>query len=200
MVNLGIAISTLLLVGSDVPGTQLALRTTARVSFVWFMLAFVAAPLQQLWSSRLSAWLVRRRRALGVTFGLSMAIHVSFILRLFALHTPERPPMVTDADFLIGIPGLLLVAALTVTSLGALRRRLRPTTWKRLHRTGIWVVWSIFLACLIDSVGRKSTSHPLLAYHLFIATLLLGLGLRIAAHRRAIAQRSQPSVAARGSY
>ena len=83
-----------------------------------------------------------------------------------------------------GIPGLLLVAAMTVTSLDALRRRLDPTAWKRLHTTGLWVVWSIFFLCLIDSVGRKATDHPVLMYHLFIAVLLLGLGLRVSAARR----------------
>ncbi len=170
--------------GTDSDGTELALRMTARASFVWFMLAFVAAPLHQLRASPVSAWLVRHRRALGVTFGLSMAIHVGFILRLFVLHAPDRPPMVTDADFFIGIPGLLLVATLTVTSLDALKRRLGPIAWHRLHTTGIWVVWSIFFLCLVDSVGRKTTNHPFLAYYAFIAVLLGGLALRIAAWRR----------------
>ena len=95
--------------------------------------------------------------------------------------------MVTEADFWIGVPGLLLVALLTITSARRLRRRLGPVIWGRLHRTGIWFVWGIFFACLIDSVGRKATDHPLSAYYLFIAVLLAGLGLRIAAQRRRIA-------------
>jgi methionine sulfoxide reductase heme-binding subunit len=184
LLNAAIAGSLLLAVGTDSDGTQLALRTTARVSFVWFMLAFVASPLQQLRPCRFSAWLVAHRRALGVTFGLSMAIHVCFILRLFALHAPARPPMVTDADFLIGIPGLMLVALLTITSLDALKRRLGSPAWQRLHTTGIWVVWAIFFLCLVDSVGRKSTAHPLLAYYTFIAALLLAMGMRVAAAAR----------------
>ena len=184
-----IAALLFLYAGSDVESTQLALRTTARMSFVWFMLAFVASPLHELLPGRASAWLVRRRRALGVTFGLSMTMHVGLILRLFALHAHARPPMVTDADFLVGIPGLVLVGVMTVTSLDALRRRLGPTVWKRLHTTGIWVVWSIFFLCLVDSVGRKATDHPVLAYHLFIAVLLSGLALRALAarQRRALA-------------
>lgn len=184
LVNAALAAALLLIVGTDSEGTELALRTTARVSFVWFILAFIASPLDQLRPSRLSAWLVRRRRALGVVFGLSMAIHVGFILRLFALHAPTRPPMVTDADFFIGIPGLVMVALLTVTSAHALRDRLGAIAWKRLHTAGIWVVWSIFFLCLVDSVGRKATNHPVLAYYAFIAVLLLALSLRIAAARR----------------
>ena len=183
LVNGGLAASLLLLAGSGIAGTELALRTTARVSFVWFMLAFVASPLQQLRPSRVSEWLVRRRRALGVIFGLSMSIHVGFILRLFALHAPARPPMVTDADFFIGIPGLVMVALLTITSAAAAKRRLGPAAWQRLHTTGIWVVWLIFFLCLVDSVGRKTTMHPVLAYYAFITVLLLGLSLRILAAR-----------------
>ena len=185
--NATIALGLFAIAGTDSAGTELALRTTARVSFVWFMLAFLASPLAVLWPGRFPAWLVRRRRAIGVIFGLSMSIHVLCILRLFRLHAPERPPMVTDADFLIGVPGLVLVALLTITSARSLRRRLGPVAWGRLHRSGIWFVWGIFFACLIDSVGRKETDHPVSAYYLFIAVLLGGLALRIAAARRRIA-------------
>lgn len=190
LVNASLAGSLLLLAGADIAGTELALRTTARVSFVWFMLAFIASPLQQLRPSRVGAWLLSRRRALGVVFGLSMSIHVGFILRLFALHAPARPPMVTDADFFIGIPGLVMVALLTITSVEALKQRLGPIAWQRLHTTGIWVVWAIFFLCLVDSVGRKTTAHPVLAYHTFIAVLLLGMGLRVLAARR---RRASPT-------
>ncbi|HVN84590.1 MAG TPA: hypothetical protein VMW17_07075 [Candidatus Binatia bacterium] len=181
LLNGTIAGALVLLAGSDSSGTELALRTTARLSFAWFMLAFIASPLQQLRLSRASAWLLSRRRAFGVIFGFSMAIHVGFILRLFVLHAPSRPPMVTDADFFIGIPGLILVALLTITSVDALQRRLSPIAWQRLHTTGIWVVWAIFFLCLIDSVGRKNTEHPVLAYYTFIAVLLAGMGLRLTA-------------------
>ncbi len=188
LVNASLAGALLLLAGSDSAATELALRTTARVSFVWFMLAFVASPLQQFRASRVTDWLMRRRRAFGVIFGLSMSIHVGFILRLYALHAPARPPMVTDADFFIGIPGLVLVALLTITSVQALKQRLGPIAWQRLHTTGIWVVWAIFFLCLVDSVGRKSTAHPVLAYYAFIAVLLAGMALRVfVASRRSAA-------------
>jgi hypothetical protein len=187
--NLTLAVALLLFAGSDSAGTELALRTTARVSFAWFMLVFVAAPLHQLHPSRVSAWLMHRRRALGVTFGLSMSIHVGFILRLYELHTPTRPPMVTEADFFIGIPGLVLVALLTLTSLESLKQWLGLVAWQRLHTTGIWVVWAIFFLCLVDSVGRKTTNHPILAYYTFIAVLVFGMGLRLFAARRRVAVR-----------
>ena len=183
--------------GTAREGTQLALRMTARVSFAWFMLAFLASPLHALRPSDATRRLLRWRRALGITFGLSMAIHVAFILRLFLLYSPERPPMVTDADFLVGIPGLLLVAAMTATSAEALRRTLDPVAWKRLHVVGLWGAWAIFFLCLVDSVGRKETNHPILAYGVFIAVLLAGAGLRLAARVRRPGGPGEPAIAVR---
>jgi hypothetical protein len=43
LVNASLACALLLLAGADTAATELALRTTARVSFVWFMLVFVAS-------------------------------------------------------------------------------------------------------------------------------------------------------------
>jgi DMSO/TMAO reductase YedYZ heme-binding membrane subunit len=167
--------------GWDADGTEIALRSTARVSLVYFLLAFVASPMDRVWPGRASRLLLRYRRALGVVFGLSMSIHVLCILRLFRLYAPIRPPMVTLADFFIGIPGLILVGLMTITSLDALHRRLGPRRWGRLHRTGLWVVWAIFFLCLVDSVGRKASRHPALEYYPFIAALGLALLLRLAA-------------------
>lgn len=183
LLNATLALVMISIAGADRDGTELALRMTARVSFVWFMAAFLASPLRRLWPSRVTARLLQWRRALGITFGLSMAIHVAFILRLYALHAPERPPMVTEADFLVGIPGLVLVGLLTLTSSDAIKRRLGATRWRQLHRTGIWVVWAIFFLCLIDSVGRKTTEHPVLAYYSFIAVLLVSAALRLYVRR-----------------
>jgi DMSO/TMAO reductase YedYZ heme-binding membrane subunit len=193
---LSCTVAGLILATGDDPreATRLALRTTARLSFVYFMIAFVATPLARLRPGDATRWLVRRRRAFGVAFGASMTIHVGCIARLYYLHAPERPPMVTDADFFIGVPGLVLVALMTITSFIAVRRRMTPRTWQRLHRTGLWVVWAIFFLCLVDSAGRKETDHPVIAYYAFIAALLAGLSLRVAAER---ISRRQPTPALR---
>ena len=189
-------VAGLILASGDDPreATRLALRTTARLSFVYFMLAFVATPRARLRPSDATRWLVRRRRALGVAFGASMTIHVGCIARLYSLYAPDRPPMVTEADFFVGVPGLVLVALMTFTSFRVVRRRMTPALWHRLHRTGLWVVWSIFFLCLVDSVGRKETDHPVTAYYAFIAVLLAGLSLRGAAER---VSRRQPTPALR---
>lgn len=186
---LGLAVAACILVAGDADreATRLALRATARVSLAYFVLAFTASPLARLRPAPWSRWFLRRRRAFGVAFGATMTVHVGCLLRLYALYAPERPPMVTDADFLIGVPGLALVALMTATSLVAVRRRIADVHWRRLHRTGLWVVWAVFLLCLVDSAGRKETSHPLLGYWAFVGVLLA------AAVLRAVAWRSGPT-------
>ena len=186
LANAALATGVCALAGTDAHGTELALRTTARVSMVCFLLAFLATPLHRLRPGAASRFLLRYRRAFGVVFGLSMSIHVLCIVRLFRLFAPVRPPMVTDADFFIGIPGLVLVALMTVTSLYALRRRLGPIRWGRLHRTGLWVVWAIFFLCLVDSVGRKASQHPVLEYYSFIGVLVAACVTRMASARASI--------------
>ena len=183
--SLALAAALLVAGGAGKEATRLALRATARLSFVYFIVAFVASPLARVWPGPVARWLVRRRRAFGVAFAGSMSVHVGCILRLYWLYAPERPPMVTDADFAIGIPGLVLVALMAVTSLVAVRRRMAPAHWRRLHGTGIYVVWSIFFLCLVDSVSRKETDHPVAAYLVFIAVLLGAMALRLASRRRA---------------
>lgn len=73
---------------------------------------------------------------------------------------------------------------MTVTSLVAVRRRLAPARWRRLHTVGIYAVWLIFFLCLIDSVGRKETAHPVLGYYVFVGVLLSALALRLVAWRQ----------------
>ena len=59
-----------------------------------------------------------------------------------------------------------------------------PVAWRRLHTIGIYAVWSIFFLCLIDSVGRKETAHPVLGYHSFVGVLLGAMALRLVAWRQ----------------
>jgi sulfoxide reductase heme-binding subunit YedZ len=196
--GLTVAAAIMIVGGGDRDATRLALRATARVSFVYFVLAFVAAPLARLHPTTWTRWLLRHRRAFGIAFGATMSVHVGCILRLYALYLPERPPMVTDADFLIGVPGLVLVGLMTTTSAVAVRRRMAAAAWRRLHRVGIWVVWSIFFLCLVDSVGRKETAHPVLGYWAFVTVLLAALGVRFAAWRRTAPAASTDAPAAVG--
>lgn len=86
VVNAAVAILVLGRFGAGADGTELALRTTARVSLLWFVAAYAARPLHDLFPGGLAASLLRWRRACGVVFGLSMSMHVGAWRR----RAPER--------------------------------------------------------------------------------------------------------------
>lgn len=159
--------------------TREALRGSARVAFVLFLLAFVARPLDDLMPSGFSAWLMETRKTIGVSFALAMGIHLGLIVWLFVLSAPDIPDAVTMADFLIGAPVLLLVFIMGATSAGALRRAMGPQPWNRLHIVGLYLVWLVFMLCLTDSMGRKSPPYPASDYAPFIVLLVLAMGLRL---------------------
>lgn len=141
-------------------GLRQALRATARVSLPLFALVYLASPLHRLWPSDFSRWILRHRATLGVCFGLSISVHIVLILSLFIHDSGTIPAGITDADFLIGLPGLVLVAAMVVTSAQTIRRAMPARAWAALHRTGLHLVWFIYTACLIDSFSHKSPPYP----------------------------------------
>jgi sulfoxide reductase heme-binding subunit YedZ len=175
-----LAAAALLQEGAGEPGTQTALRWTARCALMLFALTFVASPLYTLWPGRLTGRLRDHRQLLGVSFGLSMSIHLALILWLYWVSN-FAPAEVRPVDLVIGGSGLLLIGAMLVTSLGRIRMAMPAPWWKRLHRGGLYFVWFVFFACLSTSMVEKSTELLPLRYVLFLALLLGILVLRVAA-------------------
>ncbi len=174
-----VAAVILMVNGADSDGVRMALRATARIAWVLFIAAFVARPMAQLVPRPATQWLIRQRSLIGVCFGLCLLIHVALIVRLVVLAQPGWPTSIGDADIYIGIPGLVFVLAMVVTSHRHVRAAMRPAHWRLLHRVGLYLVWFIFLACLIDSMNRKAALHPAVQYLPFIAVTLAALGIRL---------------------
>src|SRR3954463_14786011 len=59
---------------------RVALRITARASFVLFVAAFTASAAHRLWPGRFTRWQRRNRRYLGLAFAASHAIHAAAIV------------------------------------------------------------------------------------------------------------------------
>jgi methionine sulfoxide reductase heme-binding subunit len=171
----------LLNLGAENHGIREALRATARLSLVLFALAYIARPLHQLQPSDFSRWLLRNRATIGVCFGLCLSSHIFLILWLFVLQAPAIPNGVGPADFFIGIPGLVVVVMMAITSAKKVRRAMPPVWWNRLHRYGIHLVWFIYTACLIESFTAKSPPNPAWHYLPLIGILIAIFALRVGA-------------------
>jgi hypothetical protein len=169
-------------IGADpVQDLQLATRYTARASFLLFLAAFGASTLHRLARTSWSAWLLERRRGLGLAFAVAHLIHLGFIVSYLTVSkTPA--PMVT---VWLGGAGYVAVVLMAATSSDWAVRTLGPATWRRLHAIGGWYVWLVFLA----SYAKRSPTQP--AFSAAVAALLL-----IAVAKVVLARSTTPRTAA----
>jgi hypothetical protein len=85
---IAMTVLNLVSVGLDVEGARAVIRATARTSVLLFCAAFTASSLAQLWKSPATRWMIRNRRYLGVSFGVSHAIHYVAVAA-FAILDPD---------------------------------------------------------------------------------------------------------------
>lgn len=153
-------------------GSSLALRVTARWSFLLFWLAYVGRPLEQLFGSLFRA-LARRRRELGLAFASSMIVHVCLVIWLFYI---SAGPGGTMALFWSGIVVTYLLALLSFP----IFRKVCPTFFL----PGLFTIGTDFIAyvfatdfILSQLDGLAFMKH--LSYLPFALMLVCGVTLRL---------------------
>jgi DMSO/TMAO reductase YedYZ heme-binding membrane subunit len=167
--------------GTGEEGLRAWIRWTARTSLLLFLATFVASSLRRLWRAPASAWLLRNRRYVGLSFAVSHALHLVGILALAA-----TVPAATFAPLTVAGGGLgyAFVAAMAATSSDAAVRRLGARRWRLLHRTGSWVIFVIFAQSYLPAPFANPAYAPL---GLAVAA---ALALRVAAWWRGRAARA----------
>ncbi len=175
------ALSALLLavygLGDD--GYHAVIRHTAQTSFVLFLAAYYASSLRVFWRSDWSKWLLANRRYLGVSYAVSHTYHLGFIAWLTATSTAFRDD-VSLVTIIGGGMAYVLMYLMVLTSFDRTAAALGRRNWVRLHKVGIHYNWAIFF----NSYFSRALA-PSLFYAPFALALLVGLGLRIAAWKRA---------------
>src|SRR5262245_16463819 len=68
--------------GTGEAGLRLAIRLSTRESLALFVAVFAARPLNALSPGPATKWLLRNRRALGVSLAVSQALHLGYIVAL----------------------------------------------------------------------------------------------------------------------
>ncbi|MCI0586161.1 MAG: hypothetical protein L0323_04905 [Planctomycetes bacterium] len=122
----------------------LAVRWTARTSVALFSLAFLASSLHRAWPSRTSAWLLRNRRQVGVSFAAS---HLTHLLVLLAYCGWTMQGLLAAAGLptlILGGVGYAFLLAMTATSFDRTAAWLGPARWRRLHTAGVYYLWLVF--------------------------------------------------------
>jgi hypothetical protein len=171
----------------------MALRATARWSFLWFCLATYGGALATLFGSAFQA-LANRSRDFGLAFAAAQLVHVA--LALWLLHSSPDPfPRLQLVIFSIGV---FWTYALAVFSLsGTLSGWLGPALWKNARTLGVEY---IAFAYAFEFGGRILDGNRANAVHYFplFAAAVGGPLLRIGAsikrrHNRQTAPRLLPN-------
>lgn len=164
-------------------GTQLFTRYTARVSFLMFLLVFVARPVFVLWPSPTTVAMVRQRRHFGLAFGLAHGIHLLGIISYLWIIGS-----VLEASDAVPAFGYLMVGLMAITSNNWSVRTL-GRGWKVLHKFGLYVIFAIFFLAYAgrlfgayDDVPEAAVAMGAKAiYAGLFALAVIALGLRVAA-------------------
>jgi hypothetical protein len=162
-------------------------RVTARVALVIFVAAYAASPLRRVWRASPSAWLLRNRRFVGLSFAVAHAFHALAILSLVVLLGSgfEYDPVSLAG----GGAAYLFVALMAATSSDRAVAALGPSRWRALHRAGLHTIWFVFAVTELPT-ALDSPLHFLLAGLLVAAA---GLRAAVAISRRRASSAPSPA-------
>jgi hypothetical protein len=165
----------------------MALRATARWSFLCFCLATYGGALTTLFGSTFQA-LASKGRDLGLAFAAAHTVHIALVVWLLYIST-DPFPRVSLIVFSIGVFFVYLLAVISLSS--ALSARLGPRRWKNLRSIGVEY---IAFAYAFEFGGRILDGNLANAIHYFplFAAAVAGPLLRIAASikRRSTAEKT----------
>jgi methionine sulfoxide reductase heme-binding subunit len=159
-------------------GLRLSIRLTARTSLVLFLLAFTAAAIAKRWPNRWTAWQLRNRRYLGLSFATSHLLHAIVLVALLNWRPDVFWQLTQIFNIVSGSIAYAFIVMMATTSTNWTARRVGPVWWRRLHVTGSWYVWIVFMVAF----GKRIPAHP--EYALAIVLLGAAAVLRLTAHRR----------------
>ena len=171
--------------GFDEASLRSVIRFTARVSLIFFLLAFVASAAHQLWRAPLTAWMRRNRRYLGLTFAYSHLVHAVAIYAAWRLASPaDAAEIATRSMLIFGGIGYLCILLMSATSFDGAVRALGFARWRMLHLICGHYLWFQFLIAF----GKRVPDQP--AYAGFIALIAAAMAIRIAGKRVNVAQQA----------
>jgi hypothetical protein len=174
VIAFALAAGVLIIFGVGERGTAIALRATARWSFLLFWFAYVGGSIAWLCGPRFDA-LARRGRELGLAYASAQLVHVGLVLWIIHIATGPSGAMVF---FWVGIFCTYLLA---LFSLPRLRDALGPRLWRMFRTIALEYIAIAFAADFIvgplhaDGLGKF---RPL--YLPFALMLVVGAGLRVA--------------------
>lgn len=164
----------LLIRGIDEQSMRVAIRATARTSCIIFVSAFAASGLQRIQSNKVTVWLVRNRRYLGISLAVSHAFHAIAIVGLIVVTSGSAYKSDPGGNL-----GYLFIIAMTVTSFNSTASWLGERAWKILHVVGMYYLWLAFTYAFSIKL-----EHSKFIYLPFLILLVLALIVRFIGRSR----------------
>ncbi|MDH3748066.1 MAG: hypothetical protein OER97_07635 [Gammaproteobacteria bacterium] len=131
---------------------NMLLRLTARISFMIYLVVFVARPMRELFANITTKWLLRERRSLGIAFAAMHTVHLGLIAYRFnTIPGLDYEP----SNSIVGGTAYALLYLMLITSFDAPARALGPKSWKRLHKIGLYYIGLIFVSTLLPDPGDE---------------------------------------------
>ncbi|HYD86420.1 MAG TPA: hypothetical protein VEA80_02995 [Vitreimonas sp.] len=137
--------------GWTAEGAGAAARYTARFSFPLFVAAWSASALATLWPGGWRSVMLRRRRAIGLSFAAAHFVHLAALLVVVLIFGAE-PKATTIYG---GGAGYVFVALMALTSNDWSVRTLGPRNWKTLHTVGGLAIALIFTVSYLGRLDAK---------------------------------------------
>jgi methionine sulfoxide reductase heme-binding subunit len=153
-------------------GTAQMIFRSVRCALPLFLLAFTASSLATLWPSKITRWLRRNRRYIGLGFAFAMAWHFSFV-SYSILSFGMNDSGLTPRGFAFDLMGACFLLLMTLTSFRWFARRLTPTNWRRIHKIGIYAIWFVATYIYLNSFSTRLDVARLVLFSLLIVAWLL---------------------------
>jgi hypothetical protein len=185
-VSFVLAAAVLAIKGIDEKSIRIALRLTARWSFLLFWVAYAGGAIAALFGPALTL-LARRGREFGLAYASALLIHLGLVVWLFLI--TSRPPL-SGQSFVLFFTGIVWTYLLAVLSFGSLAEGLGPSGWRILRITGLNYILFAFASDFVTPLIRHRAAQYgvlwLVAYVPFAAMSVAAplLVLAAAARRR----------------
>jgi hypothetical protein len=178
-VALALAMAVLARKGAGQGGIILALRITARWSFLVFWPAYAGGALAVLFGPTFQA-LAGRGRTLGLAFASAHLVHVALVVWLY--HIAVKPP-VSEFSLVFFSVGIFFTYLLALLSVGRVSALLTPPAGCWVRTIGMEYIAFAFLVDFARNPFRGGAAN-LVAYLPFLALAVAGPALRLAGRVR----------------
>jgi hypothetical protein len=139
--ELVLAAVILAVIGWGEKGTIVALRVTARLSFLLFWPAYAGGAMATLFGPTFDV-LARHGRDFGLSFAAAHLVHIGLIVWLY--HVSAHPPALTSWFILFECIGLMWIYILAAFSIERVRATLSPKFRRRLYAIGLEYIALVF--------------------------------------------------------